>query len=305
MLYIFLNGVIIPEQEAKISVADRGFLYGDGIFETLRSYNGYLFNIDLHLSRLRNSSTALKIPFDYSGERIQSVIKELIIKNNCPDAYIRITLSRGWGNLGLQVGNPSAGNNASQSLISGQKSTLAIQVKPLTAYSEEFYKNGMEVIISPYKRSISCPISSHKTANFMTNIIARDEAKQKGAHEAIFLNTENHVSEASVSNLFIVIDNVIITPPLGANILPGITRKTVLDICKDNRVTAKEVLFGIDRLMNADECFLTNSLMEIMPVSSIDSKKIGKSVPGRLTRYLMNEYKKRVQLSGFNADERK
>lgn len=295
MLYFFLNGVIIPEQEAKISVADRGFLYGDGIFETLRSYNEYLFNIDLHLSRLRNSSTALKMPFDYSEERIQSIIKELIIKNNCPNAYVRITLSRGVGNLGLQIEDSSPENNISQSLISVQRSTLAIQVKSLTAYPEELYKNGMTLIVSQYKRSVSCPISSHKTANFMTNILARDEAREKGAHEAIFLNTENYVAEASVSNLFIVIDNVIITPPLDANILPGITRKTVLDICKDNRITAKEALFGIEELMNADECFLTNSLMEIMAVSSIDGKRIGKSAPGRITKYLMNEYKKRAQ----------
>lgn len=287
MSYIFLNNKIVKEEEAFVSTSDRGFLFGDGLFETLRSYSGHVFKVDEHVLRMQSSANALKIPFDYSGDDIKRVINDLITKNELSDAYIRITLSRGAGVPGAGFRIPDGGAGTSVN-----SPTFIIFVKPLTGYPSRLYIHGMSLVISKYQRSVSCPVSSHKSANFLTNILARDEASQKGADEVIILNSEGAVAECSASNLFIVENGDVITPPLNVNILPGITRKSVLDICSENGTTTKEEAFGVDRLMQADECFITNSLMEIMPVSKIEDSVIGKQVPGRLTECLMRDYRK-------------
>lgn len=251
--YIFLNGKIISETEGYISSKDRGFLYGDGIFETLRSYNGRPFKLTEHLERLHSSSEGLKIPLKYTIEELSKSVKELLETNNIPDAYIRITLSRGTGNNGLAINGNS-------------NPTLLIQARPFKPYKRELYEKGMALIISKARRSTSCPISCHKTANLLTGILLKEETKEKSANEAIVLNTDGHVAECIVSNIFIAYNKNVITPSLGTNILPGITRRTVLDICKDSGIFAGEESFRIETLMNADEVLLTNSLMEIMPV---------------------------------------
>ncbi|MGR3320297.1 MAG: aminotransferase class IV, partial [Candidatus Anammoxibacter sp.] len=298
MSYIFLNNKIVSEEDALVSVKDRGFLYGDGIFETFRSYDSYLFNIEKHFNRMKRSASCLKIPFNYSLAYIQEQVKELLNMNGLPNSYIRITLSRGVGNadLGFRISD----YKDSQSIIPNPHSaigspTLVIQVKPLKLYPDELYNKGMSAIVSRNKISVSCPISQHKTSNFLTNIIVRDEADLKGAHEAVLLNTEDDVAECSASNLFIVVGDTVITPPIKVNILPGITRETVLEICRNNSICVREEKFGMDRLMRANECFLTNSIMEIMPVAKINGVKIGKSVPGMQTEYLMNEYKRIIK----------
>ncbi|MGR3218559.1 MAG: aminotransferase class IV [Candidatus Anammoxibacter sp.] len=298
MTYIFLNNKIVREEEALVSIKDRGFLYGDGIFETFRSYDGNLFNIDKHFNRMKRSASCLKIPFDYSLENIRSWVKKLLNKNNISNAYIRITLSRGIGNaeLGFRIADyrhPRPTIPIQQSAI--ESSTLVIQVKPLKLHPDELYNKGMSIIVSKSKISVSCPISQHKTSNFLTNIIVRDEADVMGAHEVILLNTDDNVAECSASNLFIVEEGTVITPSLNVNILPGITRETVLEICKNNSICVREEKFGMDRLMHADECFLTNSIMEIMPVSKINGVRIGKSVPDIQTEYLTNKYKSLIK----------
>ncbi len=276
--YIFLNGKIISETEGRISSKDRGFLYGDGIFETLRSYNGIPFKLTEHLERLHSSAEELRIPLKYTIKELSKNVKELLKTNNIPDAYIRITLSRGTGNNGLAInGNSSP--------------TLLIQAKPFTPYKRELYEKGMALTISKARRSTSCPVSCHKTTNLLTSILLKEETREKSADEAIVLNTDGHVAECITSNIFIVYNKNIITPSLGTNILPGITRNTVLDICKDRGLFVGEDRFRIETLMTADEVFLTNSLMEIMPVSVVEDKKIGKTVPGEITSQLMNAYK--------------
>ncbi len=276
---IFLNGKIVPNTDGNISSGDRGFLYGDGIYETLRSYNLRPFKLVEHLERMRRSAKQLKISFDYTNEDIGEWIKELIEKNCSKDAYIRITLSRGTGGGRLQMDD-------------NIDPTVLIQVKPFTPYEKILYDEGMSLVVSNYSRSTSCPISCHKTINLLKSILLKEEAKRKSAHETIILNTDGYVTECVVSNIFMVSDGSVVTPSLDTNILPGITRRTVLDICRNSTIPVREEHFTIERLVKSDEVFITNSLMEIMPVSRIDGSGIGKAVPGQTTQHLINAYKR-------------
>jgi branched-chain amino acid aminotransferase group I len=280
--YTFLNGKIVSDIEGHISLQDRGFLYGDGIFETLRSYKGTPFKLAEHLERLHSSARKLKIPFEYTIKELSKNVKELLEINNIPDAYIRITLSRGIGNNGLGIND-------------NLESTLLIQNKPFMPYERELYQKGMSLNVSRVIRSTSCPISCHKTTNLLTNILLKEEAKEKSAHEVIILNTDGYVAECIVSNIFIVDSRKVITPSLDTNILPGITRRTVLDICKDNGISTREERFKIETVIKAEEVFITNSLMEVMPVSRVEGNKIGKTIPGEITSQLMNAYKCLIQ----------
>ncbi len=287
MSYIFFNNKIVDEESALISVQDRGFLFGDGLFETLRSYDGYIFNLSEHISRLKASAESLRIMFDYSEKSIESTIDQLIVKNNHPDAYIRMTLSRGPGIAGGGFKIPDNDNKSETS----SSSTFFIQVKPLSPYPQKFYDNGMSLVVSGFKRSISCPVSKHKSANFLTNILARDEAVQKNVDDSILLNSEGFVAECSASNLFIVKNGTVVTPPLSVNILPGITRMTVLNICKREEIAVEEEAFKTEELIHADECFITNSLMEIMPVCKVEETNYKGPIPGKVTKRLMMKYK--------------
>ncbi len=282
--YVFLNGDMVLEDEALVSIRDRGFLYGDGIFETLRSYDGKPFLLREHLQRLDSSAQALEIPLTYSPQELRKAVESLLVLNKVADAIIRITLTRGESpHYGLQPPKKHT-------------PTLIIQCHPFQPHPEEYYKNGLNLIISTYLRSVSCPIFRHKTANFLTAVMAKQEATRKGAHDALFLNTNGHVCEATTSNIFLVESGKVITPSLEANILPGITREKVLELCKQEGIPASEELFDKERLCGAEEVFLTNSLAEIVPVSQIEDKPISKPVPGKLTCCVTETYKKLVEV---------
>lgn len=279
--FIFLNGKIISDTEGSVSSGDRGFLYGDGIFETLRSYNGKPFKLAEHLERMRCSAEKLSISFEYTNTEISESITKLLEKNSIQDAYIRITLSRGTGGNGLGINN-------------NLKSTILIQIKSFTPYERKLYDEGMSLIVSRHRRSTSCPISSHKTTNLLTSILLKEEAKRMAANEAIVINTDGYVAECVVSNIFMVNNGSVVTPSLDTNILPGITRKTVLDICQNSGIPTREECFRIETLIKAEEVFITNSLMEIMPVSRIDDFKIGNTIPGKITKQIMSAYKRLI-----------
>jgi branched-chain amino acid aminotransferase len=193
-----------------------------------------------------------------------------------------MTLSRGVGTDGII---PKGACNP----------TFVIQTKPLSVYPASLYETGMSLITSSIRRSTSCPLSKHKTLNFLANYFIKKEAIGKGAHDAIILNTDNYVAECAVSNIFIVEKDTVITPSLEVNILPGITRKVILEICNENGIRTLEELFGLERVLSADEVFLTNSLMEVMPVSKIDGQPIGRLIPGTTTKLLDEKYKVRTQ----------
>ena len=279
--YIFLNGEIILDTERCISSGDRGFLYGDGIFETLRSYKGEPFKLTSHLERMRCSAEKLKISFEYTDTEISESIMKLLEKNCVQDAYIRITLSRGEDDSGLQMSDDL-------------KSTILIQVKSFTPYERKLYEEGMSLAVSGHRRSTTSPICRHKTTNLLTSILLKEEAKNKSANEAIVINTDGYVAECIVSNIFMVNSGSVVTPSLDTNILPGITRETVLDICQNSGIPAREECFKIESLIKAEEVFITNSLMEIMPVSKIEDNKIGKATPGEITQQLMSAYKRLI-----------
>ncbi|MCR4320254.1 MAG: aminotransferase class IV [Candidatus Brocadiaceae bacterium] len=275
---IFLNDKIIKETEGLLGTLDRGFLYGDGLFETLRTYGKTPFRLEDHVARLSNSAQYFDIPFHYTSQQIRQIIEHLLTGNNLKDAYIRMTLSRGLGFNGLiPTGTCTP--------------TFAVHTKPLPAYPAALYKTGVSLIISRIRRSATCPISCHKTLNFLTNYLIKREAAEKGAHDALILNTDNHIAECAVSNIFIIDKNTVITPSSKANILPGITRKIILELCKENGIHASEELFGLERVFGASEVFITNALMEIMPVLKIDGHAIGKLVPGAITKLLHDKYK--------------
>ena len=278
-MFISLNGRIIPVTDGSISTGDRGFLYGDGIFETLRSYKGEPFKLTEHLERMRCSAEKLKIIPVYTDTEISESITKLLEKNGVQDAYIRITLSRGEGGSGLQMSD-------------NLRSTILIQAKPFTPYDEKLYKEEMSLIVSRHRRSTTSPICRHKTTNLLTSILLKEEACNKSANDSIVLNTDGHVAECIVSNIFMVKNGSVVTPSLDTNILPGITRSTVLDICQNSGIPAREECFKIETLIKADEVFITNSLMEIMPVSRIDDCQDWKgTLPGKITQQLMSEYK--------------
>lgn len=275
---IFLNDTIVKDTEGLLSTLDRGFLYGDGLFETLRAYEKKPFRLEDHVTRISNSAQYFDIPFRYTSQQIRQIIEQLLAANNLQDAYIRMTLSRGPGVNGL--------------IPKGTYTpTFVIHAKPLAAYPASLYKTGVSLITSHIRRSTTCPISCHKTLNFLTNYLIKREASEKGAHDALILNTDNHIAECAVSNIFIVEKNTVITPSLKANVLPGITRKIVLELCKENGIHASEELFGVERIFGANEVFITNSLMEIMPVSKIDGHAVGKPIPDTITKLLHDKYK--------------
>ena len=273
--FIFLNNKIIEERGGLLSAQDRGFLYGDGLFETLRTYGKTPFRLEDHVARLSNSARYFGIPFCYTPRQIWQIIEQLLSKNDLKDAYIRMTLSRGAGVNGL--------------IPRGECTpTFVVHTKPLVSYPASLYETGACLVTSPIRRSVTCPVSRHKTLNFLTNYLIKKVAAERGAFDALVLNTDNHVAECAVSNIFLVEKGTVITPALKANVLPGITRKVILELCKENDMPVREELFGIDRVFGADEVFMTNSLMEIMPVSRIDEHVTS---VGAVTRLLHEKYR--------------
>ncbi|MBM4054392.1 MAG: aminodeoxychorismate lyase [Planctomycetes bacterium] len=275
---IFLNNTIVETSKASLSAFDRGFLYGDGLFETIRAYNKKPFTLEDHIARLSNSAQFLSIPFRYTCDQIRQIIAQLLEKNCLSDAYIRMTLSRGGnaeGFIPFQISEP----------------TFVIHAKPLVPYPAILYTTGVKLITSKIQKSTTCPISRHKTLNYLTNYLIKKEALAAGVHDALVLNTEGNVTECSVSNIFFVKDKAVVTPCLEANILPGVTRRIVITLCRENGIHLTEKLFGLDEIVMADEVFITNSLMEIMPVTAIDGKSIGDSLPGEITRFISGKYK--------------
>lgn len=274
---IFLNDKIVKETDGFISAVDRGFLYGDGLFETLRTYRKTPFCLEDHVGRLSGSSKYFDIPLHHTLQQIRHIIGQLITQNGLNDAYIRMTLSRGLTSHGLIPHHP-------------YRPTFVVCAKPLTAYPPAWHTTGLSLKTSSFRRSDTCPISGHKTLNFMTNYLVKKEAIDHGYHDAIILNTNNQVAECAVSNIFIVEKNAVITPSLKTNILPGITRKIILRLCKESGISVSEEEFGMERVLAAEEIFITNSLMEVTPVSNIDDKPIGKAIPGAITKILQDRY---------------
>ena len=284
--YIFINGRLIIENKAKIHIRDRGFLYGDGLFETLRSYKGFIFMLDAHLQRLFHSLKVLKYNIYFDKEYIEDAVNKTVKKNNLSagDTYIKIIVTRGIHRGELHFDKY-------------YKPNLIIIADSLAPYPEDDYTKGINIISSSIiRQAIGSPIYSHKLLNYFENIFAKDEAHYNGAQEAIFLTRDHLVLEGASSNIFYIKRNMLYTPPLTQNILPGITREVVIDICNENRIKVRQKKIHYRDIIEADEVFKTSSVAGIVPVRKIDRFIITGEIPGKITARLMKLYLSRVEL---------
>ncbi|NQT06372.1 MAG: branched-chain-amino-acid transaminase [Candidatus Omnitrophica bacterium] len=278
---IFVNNRIVDEKKASISIFDRGFLYGDGIFETMRSYNGRVLALDRHLDRLYSSAKVIDLKIKLGRESIKKQIYKLIRINGLKDAYIRLAATRGEGRVGLNA-------------VTAKSSSVVIIVKHFTPYPAAFYEKGISLYTSSVRRNAESPLSSIKSLNYLNNILARMDAQKRGADDALLLNTKGFVAESAVSNIFMIKRKGLITPSLNSGILPGVTREIVLSIAKKAGLKAIERKVSPRELKGADEVFLTNTLMEVMPVVKIDKTGIGKRRPGLLTKFIHLLYSRQI-----------
>lgn len=274
-MWIYLNNRFVPEHDAVVSVFDHGFLYGDGVYETLRSYGPRLFMRDQHLLRLFRSAEAIGLTIPIPVKEWVDILHEAMTRNGIgtdqQDAYLRITVSRGAGDIGL---NPALCPSP----------TVVVMAKPLVAPTSDLYENGVNIIVASTRRNLPSALPPQiKAINFLNNILAKREAIAAGAFDSVLLNWEHHLTECTISNLFFVTDSRLQTPALECGLLDGITRGIVIRLAEELHIRVEEGHFTVDQLYRADECFLTNTSMEIMPVSMVDTKKIAGGKPGPVT----------------------
>ncbi len=278
---VYLNNRLVPKTKARISVFDHGFLYGDGVYETLRAYNGVVFKIDEHIERLFRSALMIGLKLPKTHEGIKRAIHKTIETNRHKEAYIRLSISRGEGPLGL---DPEL----------CAKPTFVIMSNLFKGHPEKNYRQGVKIAIVDIKRNFKGALNPKiKSLNFLNNILAKIEAKNRGAYEAIMLNHEGHIAEGTICNIFFVRNNVLYTPETGVGILDGITRKIILDSARDLKIKTKEGKFRRNDIYKAREVFISNTTMEVMPVTTVDDKKIGTKT-GKITKILHSAYKKNV-----------
>lgn len=279
---VYVNGRYLPADEPAIGATDRGLLYGDGLFETLRAYDGLPFLLDRHLARLNASAAALRLGSGADAAEVREAIAELLRRNCLRDAYLRITLTRGEHAGPLELAPPA-------------RPTLTIVARPHHPLPPSRYDPGSAVIIASIRQNADSPLPRHKTLNYLANLWARTEARERGADDAILLNTRGEVAEATSSNLFLVVGGTLVTPALEANILPGITRAEVLALARQAgyNVSERGVLPG--ELYAAEELFLTNSVAELVPIRAIDGRLVGQGRPGKVTSGLHRSYRERVR----------
>jgi branched-chain amino acid aminotransferase len=283
---IFIDGKYFSERDAKVSVFDHGLLYGDGVFEGIRAYNGRVFKLKEHIDRLYYSAKAILLDIPMTHDRMMQATVDTIRANKLRDCYVRLIVTRGIGTLGL---NPRSCKNPSVIIIAGK-----IQV-----YPQELYDRGMDIVTVPTVRNLHSAVNpAIKSLNYLNNILAKIEANNAGVEEAVMLNAEGFVAEGTADNIFIIKNGALFTPPLYAGALYGITRGTVMEIAELSGMKVIEKNLTRYDLFCADECFLTGTGAEIMPVIKIDGRSIGTGKPGPLTRKLVQEYHALTKVSG-------
>ncbi len=276
---VFLNGQLVDVNKACISVTDSGFLYGAGLFETMRSYNGVVFALKDHLDRLFFSARTLSINPAYDRKYITDIIYKVLQANKLTDARLRLTLSNG---------------PMSQSDEQG-KATLLITAAKLQPYPAEYYKKGVLVVLCPFKQNPNEPTCGHKTTSYFSRMIALNRAHQQRAAEALWFTTDNRLAEGCISNVFLVKDSVLYTAPIETPVLAGIARKTVCQIALKNSIKLVEKELYIDDVLAADEIFLTNVIMQIMPVTTVEKHAVSDGKVGTMTREMQKSFDEFVE----------
>ena len=278
-MLIYIDGEFLPRAEAKISVFDHGVLYGDGVFEGIRCYNGYVFKLDEHLERLYDSAKSLMLQIPIPIEAMKQNVLETLRRNQLYEGYIRLIVTRGIGDLGL---DPDKCSHPSVIIIADK----------IKLYPQNFYENGLEVVTVSVRRNYSEAINPRiKSLNYLNNILAKIEAKQSGAVEALMLNNDGYVVECSGDNIFWVKNEVIVTPPSHIGILEGVTRNSVVALAREAGFQVEERVFTRHDLYIADECFLTGTAAEVIPVVKLDQRVIGDGSPGKVTEKLIAAFR--------------
>lgn len=288
---IYIDGQFYSKEDAKISVYDHGLLYGDGIFEGIRVYNGRIFKMEEHMDRLFDSAKSIMLEIGMTKQELIEAHVETIRRNGLRDIYVRTIVTRGVGNLGIDPRKCP-------------KATVIIIADRIALYPPEFYEKGLEVItVATRRTSVDSLTARVKSLNYLNNVMGKLDVARAGAFEGIMLNSEGYVTEATADNVFVVKNGVILTPPRYLGILEGITRNTVMEIAPTLGYTVKEDVLTRHDLFIADEIFLTGSGAEIIPVIDCDGRKIGDGKPGKITWDLINAYRKLVNSTGYPVFE--
>ena len=286
-LKIYLNGKLVDASEAKVSVFDHGLLYGDGVFEGIRSYGSRVFKLKEHVDRLFESAHTLLLKIPLTKKEMTQAVVQTLKANKLSDAYIRLVVTRGPGDLGLDPRKC-------------EKATLFIITDKIVLYPTQVYKEGMEIVTVPTPRNLPEALNPQiKSLNYLNNILAKIEATNAGVQEALMLSAHGYVAECTGDNLFIVKEGALLTPPPYAGLLRGITRGAVMGLARKARIPVREEMMTRHDLYNSDECFLTGTAAEIAPIVKIDGRPIGAAKPGKVTLRLMKDFRALTKTDGI------
>lgn len=289
--WIYLNGEFVKKEDAKISVFDHGLLYGDGIFEGIRVYNGNIFKCKEHIDRLYDSAKSIMLDIGLTKQEMTDAMIETVRRNQMKDAYIRLVVSRGVGDLGLDPRKCS-------------KPTIIIIVEELAIFPKEHYETGIRIVTAPTRRNTADALNPKiKSLNYLNNVLVKIEANQAGVSEALMLNAQGYVCEGSGDNIFVIKDRVVYTPPSYLGALEGITRNTIMRLAVEEGFTVKEEPFTRHDVYVADEVFLTGTAVEVIAVNEVDGRKIGDGRPGPITKTLLARFKEIVEIDGVQVFE--
>jgi branched-chain amino acid aminotransferase len=283
---IYLDGDFVPASQAKISVYDHGLLYGDGVFEGIRIYNSRVFKLDEHLQRLYDSAKAIRLQIPLTVGEMKEKILETLRRNNLRDGYVRPVVTRGYGDLGLDPDKC-------------KKPSVFIIADKIVLYPDEYYKNGLTVVTVPTRRNIPEALNPRiKSLNYLNNILAKIEAKNSNVIEAIMLTNDGYVVECTGDNIFIIKNRAVFTPPTYIGALNGVTRDVAISLARDMGLQMEEKIFNRYEVYISDECFLTGTAAEIIPVVKVDGRIIGDGKPGQITQELVKSFRALTQATG-------
>ena len=273
-----MNDCLVPEEQARVSVFDHGLLYGDGVFEGLRSYSGRVFRLNAHLDRLWASARAICLEIPMSKDRMKQAVLDTLAANDLEDGYIRLVVTRGSGTLGL---DPNKCSNPQ----------IIIIADTISLYPKEYYEHGLRIVTAATQRIQTAALSPRiKSLNYLNNIMAKLEGLQAGCVEALMLNHKGEVAECTGDNVFVVRSERLLTPPPDAGILEGITRAAVIELAEKEGIDCRETTLTRHDLYTAEECFLTGTAAEVIPVVEIDGRTVGEGTPGSITRKLKDRF---------------
>jgi len=287
---IYFNGKMLDRDKAVVSVFDHGLLYGDGVFEGIRSYDSLVFKLKEHVDRLYRSAEAIELKIPMIKSDMMAAVVETLKANGMKDAYIRLVVTRGPGDLGLDPRKCKV-------------PTIFIITDKISLYPKEFYQNGLSIITANTRRNLTTALNPKiKSLNYLNNILAKIDAIKAGTEEAIMLTYNGYVAECTGDNIFIITGGKLITPPSDVGALEGITREAVISLAEKIGIEFEEKMIKIEDLYAADEVFLTGTAAEIIPVTTIDKRRINGGKPGEVSRRLMEEFKKITKVSGVKYD---